>query len=81
MAYLLLPPKICALNLEVDEIDFLEEIRNRESLLYKAYHLGYVKQLVESRTAIIKAARNGSNPAQAELLKYFAEVERHLKYE
>lgn len=81
MGYLLIPPKLCALNLEVDELDFLSEIRTPGSPIHKAYHLGYVRQLVDCRLAILKAARNGSNPAQAELLKYFEEAERHLKYE
>lgn len=78
---LLLPPSLVAINLEVDELDFLNEVRNRRSPIHKAYYSGYLEQLSETRAAIIKSARNGSNPAQLEVLKFIQEITRQLKYE
>ena len=81
MAYRLVPPQLVALNIEVDELDFLHEIRVPGTTAHKTYYQGYLRQIVETREAIIKAAKNGSNPAQAELLKFMNEVNLHLKYE
>lgn len=78
---LLLPPSLVAINLEVDELDFLNEVRNRQSPIHKAYYSGYLEQLSETRAAIIKSARNGSNPAQLEVLKFIQEITRQLRYE
>lgn len=78
---LLLPPSLVAINLEVDELDFLNEVRTRQSPIHKAYYSGYLEQLSETRAAIIKSARNGSNPAQLEVLKFIQEITRQLKYE
>ena len=78
---LLIPPSLVAINLEVDELDFMNEIRNRQSPVHKAYYSGYLEQLSETRAAIIKSARNGSNPAQLEVLKFIEEITRQLKYE
>ena len=37
---LLIPPSLVAINLEVDELDFMNEIRNRQSPVHKAYYSG-----------------------------------------
>lgn len=81
MAYRLVPPQLVALNIEVDELDFLHHVRIPGTMSHKAYYQGYLRQIVETRESIIKAAKNGSNPAQAELLKFMNEVNLHLKYE
>lgn len=81
MAYRLIPPYLIALNIEVDEMDFVHEVRVPGSEAHKAYYKGYLRQMLETREAIIKAAHNGSNPAQMELLNFMKEVNLHLKYE
>lgn len=78
---LLIPPTLVAINLEVDEMDFLVDIRTPGTPIHRAYYKGYLNQLTETRAAIIKAARNGSNPAQMEVLKFIQEVNLQLKYE
>ena len=78
---LLIPPTLVAINLEVDEMDFLVDIRTPGTPIHRAYYTGYLNQLTETRAAIIKAARNGSNPAQMEVLKFIQEVNLQLKYE
>ena len=77
----LIPPTLVAINLEVDEMDFLVDIRTPGTPIHRAYYAGYLNQLTETRVAIIKAARNGSNPAQMEVLKFIQEVNQQLKYE
>lgn len=78
---LLIPPTLVAINLEVDEMDFLVDIRTPGTPIHRAYYTGDLNQLTETRAAIIKAARNGSNPAQMEVLKFIQEVNLQLKYE
>lgn len=78
---LLMPPSLVAINLEVDEDEFLMDIRSRHTPVHKAYYAGYLEQIAATRAAIIKSARNGSNPAQLEVLKFIQDVERRLNYE
>ena len=80
-AYMLISPTMIAINLEVDENDFWTELRTRGTPIFKAYYKGYLKQLTELRTSIIKSAHNGSNPAQLEVLKFFQDIERKIAYE
>ncbi|MCP3895972.1 MAG: hypothetical protein GY706_15285 [Bacteroides sp.] len=80
-AYRLISPSLIAINIEVDEIDFLIELRTPGTQVREYFYRGYMKQLIETREAIIKTAQNGSNPAQMELLKFFREVDNQLIYE
>lgn len=81
LAYRLISPSLIAINIEVDEIDFLTELRTPGTQVREAFYKGYMKQLIETREAIIKTAQNGSNPAQMELLKFFREINNQLNYE
>lgn len=81
LAYRLISPSLIAINIEVDEIDFLTELRTPGTQVREAFYKGYMKQLIETREAIIKTAQNGSNPAQMELLKFFREINNQLSYE
>lgn len=81
MAYRLISPGLIAVNVECDEFDFIEQLRVPDSLIRKAFYKGYLRQLVETRDAIIKSAQNGSNPAQTELLKFFQQMNNHILYE
>lgn len=81
LAYRLISPSLIAINIEVDEIDFLIELRTPGTQVREAFYKGYMKQLIETREAIIKTAQNGSNPAQMELLKFFSEINNQLNYE
>lgn len=69
MGYALITPETAAINLEVDEVELREDIRKVGSPARRAYYRGYLRQLMETRNAIIKPAHNGSNPAQLELMK------------
>lgn len=75
MAYQLFSPFEIALALETEEADeFIEEIGSPGTDAHKAFYKGYLRQLGE----LIKAARNGSNPAQIELLKCITNIQREL---
>lgn len=80
MGYTLIPPQLAAINLEVDELEFLTELKNTGSEVRQAYYSGYLRQLVETRQAIIKAAHNGSNPAQVELLKLINRMQNAIDH-
>ncbi len=80
MAYRLVPPDLIAINLEVDTFDFKSDLDNPGSQIHKAFYGGYLKQLVETREALIKSAHNGSNPAQIELIKFIRDIDTKLKY-
>jgi hypothetical protein len=79
-AYQLLPPGSIAIALECDPDDFLDEINRRGSDAHKAYWRGYLRQMGEIHADMIKAAKNGSNPAQMELVKYINSIKREVKH-
>jgi hypothetical protein len=79
-AYQLLPPGSIAIALECDPDDFLDEINRRGSDAHKAYWRGYLRQMGEIHADMIKAAKNGSNPAQMELVKYINNIRREIKH-
>ena len=81
LAYRLISPEMVAISLELDELDFIHAIRTPGSSARNAYYKGYLQQTVEVREGIIKTAKNGSNPAQVELLKFLKDINQHLKYE
>lgn len=81
MAYRLITPDLVAINLGVDELDLIHAIRTPGHEIRQAYYSGYLKQSLEVRESVIKMAKNGSNPAQMELLKFLTDVNNHLKYE
>lgn len=81
LAYRLIAPDMVAINIGVDEIDFIHAIRTPGTDVRNAYFRGYLQQTIEVREGIIKTAKNGSNPAQVELLKFLNDINRHLKYE
>ena len=80
-AYRLIPPGLIAINIEADEIDFIEALRTPGTEVRTAFYKGYMNQMIETREAIIKTAQNGSNPAQTELLKFMREMNNHILYE
>lgn len=81
MAYQLFSPFEIALALEAEEADeFIEEISIPGTDVHKAFYKGYLRQIGELRTDTIKAARNGSNPAQTELLKCITNIQRELQH-
>lgn len=80
MGYTLIPPQLAAINLEVDELEFLTELKTVGSDVRQAYYSGYLHQLVETRQAIVKAAHNGSNPAQVELLKLINRMQQAIDH-
>lgn len=81
MAYRLIPPEMIAINIGVDETDFLAELRTPGTEVRTAFYRGHLSQMVEVREAIIKSAINGSNPAQQELIKFFKSQQQYLEYE
>ena len=80
MAYNLVTPELAAINLEVDELEFMTELRTIGSSVRHAYYSGYLRQLIQTRQAIIKAAHNGSNPAQLEILKMIRHATNALNH-
>lgn len=81
MAYRLIPPGLIAINIGVDETEFLVELRTPCTEARESFYRGHIKQLVELRESLIKSAINGSNPAQQELIKFIKSQQQHLEYE
>ncbi len=81
LAYRLVAPSLIAINIEVDEFDFLYDLRTPCTKARQAFYRGYMRQLVETREALIKTAHNGSNPAQMELIRFIRELNNQLQYE
>ncbi len=78
MAYRLFTPELTAINIEVDEIEFCEEINIPGTNARTAYFKGVIRQETELRESIIKSAGNGSNPAQEQLLKLLIQLKSNL---
>jgi len=70
LAYRTMTTRVIANALEVDEVDFVDEVCTPGTPARKAFLSGMMQQMLETREDIIKAARNGSNPAQSELLRF-----------
>ncbi len=81
MAYRLITPGLIAINLDIDENEFLQALRTPGSDIRQAFYKGYLTQQIELRDAIIKSAKNGSNPAQLELIKYMKQMQQYVDYE
>lgn len=81
MAFRLIAPSLIAINIGVNEMEFVDEIKIADSPARIAFYRGYLKQEIMLRDSIIKAAANGSNPAQIELIRYFKDLKQHLNYE
>ena len=56
-AYRLIPPSLIAVNIEVDEFDFMTDLRIPGTDVFRSFYRGYVSQLIECREAIIKTAK------------------------
>ncbi len=76
MGYRLFTPTMVAINIETDEDEFAEEITIPGTPARIAYYKGVIKQESELREAIIKAAGNGSNPAQEQLIKMLNQLKQ-----
>ncbi len=78
MAYRLIEPSLIAINIEADEMQFIEELGIPGSEVRQAFYKGYVRQLVETREAVIKSARNGSNPSLEMMIQFFKQLKNYL---
>ena len=81
MAYRLIVPKLIAINIDADEDEFVNEIRTPGTKAREAFYKGYLRQEIELRDSLIKASKNGSNPAQIELIKYMNTMKHHIDFE
>lgn len=78
MSYRCFSPDLIAINIEVDEVVFSEEITIPGTNVRKAFYTGLIRQQNELREAMIKAAHNGSNPAQEQIIKMLNQLQLHL---
>lgn len=79
MAYCLIPLPLIAVNLEIEEFE-LKELLREPSPVRTAYYRGYIRQKMEVQRSIIQAAQNGSNPAIEQLIKMLGDISNQLKY-
>lgn len=79
MAYCLIPLSLIAVNLEIEEFE-LQELLREPSPVRTAYYRGYIRQKMEVQRSIIQAAQNGSNPAIEQLVKMLGDISNQLKY-
>lgn len=80
MAYLLIPIDLIAVNFGMDDIAFMQELRDRESPICKSYYRGILRQKMELHTNIVQAAKNGSHPAQEQIIKMLDGITGQLRY-
>ena len=70
LAYRLIAPELVAINIGVDETDFVHEVRIPGTNARNAYYKGYLKQTIETREAIIKTAQNQPPTLQNQFLTF-----------
>ena len=68
LAYRLFEPKEIALAMELPVEEFCIDCQIQDTPASKKYFSGRLQQMAEIREQMIKAAKNGSNPAQEMLL-------------
>lgn len=78
MAYRTVPIHLIAATLSEDKDILGCAIKELDTPEHDAYYQGYMRQYLEIKEATIKAAKNGSNPAQAEILKALAEITQQI---
>ncbi len=81
LAELFFSPEDIAVNLELNEQDtemFCDDVITKYSAnpLVSAFLRGWLKGEIALRKAIMKAAINGSNPSQQQLLNFLKESKR-----
>lgn len=69
MAYRLFSPKEIAIAIGLPVEEFCIRCSIQDSPESKKYYEGRYQQITEIRESLIKAAKNGSNPAQEKLLE------------
>lgn len=80
MAYLLIPIDLIAVNFGMDDLAFMEELRDKSSLVCQSYYRGILRQKMELHTNIVQAAKNGSHPAQEQIIKMLDSISGQLRY-
>ena len=78
MAYLLISPTLIAVNLGMLEADLRCYLKDETSHVYQAFYKGLLRQKMELHRSIIKAAGNGSNPAQEQLKAMVRAIETDI---
>lgn len=72
MAYRTISPSLIAEALGEDGEELTMLVREKNTPEHDAYYEGYLQQMIELKEATIRAAKNGSNPAQLEVVKALA---------
>jgi hypothetical protein len=75
MAGLFFTPAEIAINLQLDESEFNEQINIPGSDIKRAYDTGIITGKIKLRTGIMIAAEHGSSPAQQLMLQILQESE------
>lgn len=78
LAYRTVPVHLIAATLSEDKDILSAAISELGTPEHDAYYQGYMRQYLELKESIIRSAKNGSNPAQAEVLKSLAEITLQL---
>ena len=78
MAYLLISPALIAVNFEMPEYEMRQYLKDEDSPVHKAFYKGLLRQKMALHRSIIKAAANGSNPAQEQIKNMVDAIETDI---
>lgn len=78
MAERLIHPELIAKAIGIDAVAFKVLCEKPDEPLHHAYYEGFIQAKIELHEAIIKSAKNGSNPSQLEMKKLITESENFL---
>ena len=75
---LLISPALIAVNFEMPEYEMRQYLKDEDSPVYKAFYKGLLRQKMNLHRSIIKAAANGSNPAQEQIKDMLDAIETNI---
>ncbi len=78
MAGRLIHPRLIAIAVDMDELEFTLEVNNPSSEIHRRYYAGFIQAKVDLHEKIIQSAMNGSSPSQADVKKFIKEAEDYL---
>lgn len=78
LALRLVHPRLIAQAVGLTELEFRILVEDKDTELHERYYEGHIQAKLELHEAIIKSAKNGSNPSQVEMKKLITESENFL---
>lgn len=68
-----------AIIFELDKMEVTRQFSQKQGTVYDLYMEGRYQNELEIKQAVLQSAKNGSTPAQQQILEYYASVDSELR--